>query len=526
MSRFFTKTTAWLIFTAIVMLYGFSLWALLTNRQAAPLFAWQEVGRILKYSLLQASLSALFSTLLGLLLAQSFFYLDFKGKATLYRLISFVWALPSLIIIFAVIGLWGNSGWLAQFARYLNLEWHFNIYGLHGIILAHCLFNTPLITKYSLEALKRIPNAQFRLASQLNLSGLTYFRVVELPTLKQILPHNFMTVFLVCFTSFPIVLMLGGGPKYSTLEVAIYQAVSFEFDFAKAVMLIMVQLAMGIALQAISFYFSQRALKHIHQTAPNVDLWKLTPNTTRKRFLQVNLILQILGIILPLVTVIWAGISVSNLVEKLTNSALWEAIRYSLLLSAIATATVLFIAYFVILEARHLLYKKQKIGYAILGGIATYPLILPIFLLAAGLFLLLINVELTCTQLLLLVGICNGLTLLPFIYPMLFNAMWNSLTQQDKLAQSLGLTGLNRWWIVERSYLIKPLSNAAALAMSASMGNFAVIAFFGSPDFSSLPYLLYQQLGSYRTEEAAVTALVLMIFTLLPFWFVKENSKI
>ncbi|KIE90027.1 putative thiamine transporter [Actinobacillus pleuropneumoniae] len=79
---------------------------------------------------------------------------------------------------------------------------------------------------------------------------------------------------------------------------------------------------------------------------------------------------------------------------------------------------------------------------------------------------------------------------------------------------------------MEKNYLIRPLIGAFALAMSSSLGSFAVIAFFGSPDFSSLPYLLYQQLGSYRTEDAAVTALVLMLFTLLPFLFIAQKEKI
>ncbi|VEI47269.1 thiamine transporter membrane protein [Actinobacillus equuli] len=71
-------------------------------------------------------------------------------------------------------------------------------------------------------------------------------------------------------------------------------------------------------------------------------------------------------------------------------------------------------------------------------------------LLAVGLFVLLIDVELSSTQLLWLVGVCNGVILLPYIYRLIFAAMWHSFTAQDKLARSLGLTGFRRWWIVEK----------------------------------------------------------------------------
>ena len=491
-----TKITAWLLYATIVLLYVFSLWALMDNRQEETPFSLAETLPILKYSLLQAVLSASISTILGILLAKAFFYLEFKGKTWLYKSILFVWSLPSLVIIFAVIGIWGNSGWIAQVMKWIGIDWHSNIYGLQGILIAHGLLNIPLVTKYYVEALALIPSSQYQLSAQLNLSGWNYFRIVEFPMFKRILPYVFLTIFMICFTSFPIVLMLGGGPKYSTLEVAIYQAVSFEFDFAKAVMLIMVQLAFGIVLQGLLFFCSQRALKQSNQTT-NVELWKPRLAGSRKLGLQSILILQTLLILLPLVSVLWAGISVSHFWQRLVNLELWEATLFSVLISLIASITTVGVTYLIALETRQLLYRKHHFLHAILGSVAT----------------------LSTTQLLVLVGVMNGIILIPYVYPMLFSSMWETFNAQDKLARSLGLSGFNRWWIAEKHYLVRPLTNAFILAMSASLGSFAVIAFFGTPDFSTLPYLLYQQLGSYRTEDASVTALMLMLFALLPFLF-------
>ena len=406
--------------------------------------------------------------------------------------------------------------------KWIGIDWHSNIYGLQGILIAHGLLNIPLVTKYCVEALALIPSSQYQLSAQLNLSGWNYFRIVEFPMFKRILPYVFITIFMICLTSFPIVLMLGGGPKYSTLEVAIYQAVSFEFDFAKAVMLIMVQLAVGIVLQGLLFFFSQRALKQSNQTT-NVELWKPRLVGSRKLGLLSILILQTLSILLPLISVVWTGISVSEFWQRLAKAELWEATLFSLLISLIASITAIGTTYLIALETRQLLYRKQRFLHAMLSSISTYPLILPVFLLAVGLFLLLMNITLSTAQLLILVGVMNGIILIPFVYPTIFSAMWEIFNAQDKLAQSLGLSGFQRWWIAEKYYLIRPLANAFILAMSSSLGSFAVIAFFGSPDFSTLPYLLYQQLGSYRTEDASVTALMLMLFALLPFLFSKKE---
>ena len=55
--------------------------------------------------------------------------------------------------------------------------------------------------------------------------------------LRAALPGVAGLVFMLCVTSFTIVLTLGGGPAATTLEVAIYQALRFDFDPARAVAL-------------------------------------------------------------------------------------------------------------------------------------------------------------------------------------------------------------------------------------------------------------------------------------------------
>lgn len=49
------------------------------------------------------------------------------------------------------------------------------------------------------------------------------------------------------------------------------------------------------------------------------------------------------------------------------------------------------------------------------------------------------------------------------------------------------------------------------------MGDFGVIALFGSPGQPTLPVLLFQQLGSYRVTEAAGTGLWLLGVLILIF---------
>jgi thiamine transport system permease protein len=50
------------------------------------------------------------------------------------------------------------------------------------------------------------------------------------------------------------------------------------------------------------------------------------------------------------------------------------------------------------------------------------------------------------------------------------------------------------------------------------MGDLGVIALFGTPHTTTLPLMIYQQLGAYMIPHATVTALVLLLLSLTVFW--------
>ena len=78
------------------------------------------------------------------------------------------------------------------------------------------------------------------------------FKWVEWPRLRQQLPHVCGLVFMLCFTSFATVMALGGGPKSTTIELAIYQAIKFDFDLqAGALLAIWQMLLCGIMALAV-----------------------------------------------------------------------------------------------------------------------------------------------------------------------------------------------------------------------------------------------------------------------------------
>ena len=75
--------------------------------------------------------------------------------------------------------------------------------------------------------------------------------------LKSVIPGVFLLIFLLCISSFAVALALGGGPKATTIELAIYQSLRFDFNFAKAAQLGIIQFSICAILGLITIIVSK-----------------------------------------------------------------------------------------------------------------------------------------------------------------------------------------------------------------------------------------------------------------------------
>ena len=116
----------------------------------------------------------------------------------------------------------------------------------------------------------------------------------------------------------------------------------------------------------------------------------------------------------------------------------------------------------------------------------------------------------------------NALMAIPYALKVLENPMLDVAERYNKLCQSLNISGLNRLRYIELRALKRPLAQALAFACVLSIGDFGVVALFGNEDFRTLPFYLYQQIGSYRSQDGAVTALILLILCFALFTLIAK----
>jgi thiamine transport system permease protein len=110
-----------------------------------------------------------------------------------------------------------------------------------------------------------------------------------------------------------------------------------------------------------------------------------------------------------------------------------------------------------------------------------------------------------------LVVAMNAIMALPFGLRTLSQAVADAAREDDRLCGALGLSGWNRWRLIDWPKLRRPLGVCLALAFSLALGDLSAIALFGRDGMETLPLLLYQQMGAYHMPDANVTAALLLI---------------
>ncbi|OCG60254.1 thiamine/thiamine pyrophosphate ABC transporter permease [Gilliamella sp. GillExp13] len=458
-------------------------------------------------TVLQATLSTLLSVLLAILMAKSLSMVNFLGKNVLLRIMPITFIFPTLVVVTGLLSVYGQHGLLALFCHYLGLPFVISIYGLKGILLAHIFLNFPYACCLFYHTLNSVPVEHKQLAAQLNFSSFTYFKLVEWPLLRrQLLPMTSL-IFMLCFSSFAIVLALGGGPKYTTLEVAIYQSIR-EFDLIQAVLLACLQLVFCIFFMGLMQKFNYSYKFNTHYVKQS---YRLPVPFSLVMSSLVIIVIGALFILLPIITILIEGIYFFQ--WSFFSVAFQRAVMFSLLI-AFGSASIAMLLALLLLYTNSRLLINQQINWSNrLMLVGSLILIIPSMVLASGLFLLLFSYAYSSVFVCVLTMLCNSLMALPFILKNLAAPMYDVTSRYWQVSQSLNITGFWHFYLIEYKALKKLIIQSFAFSAILSLGDFGIIALFGGQSVTTLPYYLYEQISYYRYHEGAVTAALLLILS-------------
>ncbi len=492
--------------------------ALLKQPEIVSVLLWQDsyLVHVAWFSLKQATLSTVLSLALAIPMARALFHRQFPGRTLLLHLFGLSQVLPVIIALFGLVAVHGTQGWLQQLGLQAGIKLPDYLFGLSGILLAHVFFNMPLATRWLVQSLEQIPQNHWRQAAQLDIPEWQRFRLLEWPAIRRLLPGLASLIFMLCFTSFTIVMALGGGPQATTLEVAIYQALRFDFDLAAAGQLACWQLLLGTLIVISYGWFKPVAATLTTTSQPY-------PHYQKNTFLP-DLLSLLPGLFLflpPLSAIFWFGLqAVLNHAwqQELLLATTWQSLQIAIAAGSLSLS----LSTGLMLSSRHMTIRlRAPRSGKLLTGVGSLILLIPTSVLSTGLFILLQeHVDLFSNGFWLIIML-NALAALPYSIRALQEPMQDLLLHYDRLSDSLGLTGFARLRLLEWPLLCRPAGRALALGMIFSLGDLAAIAMFGNDELQTLPWLLYQQLGHYQMRAASVTALILLLLCITLLWLVE-----
>ena len=492
---------------SIAVLIGVLFWSILRAAGMQPEATSSiDLSFLIYITTLQAGLSTILSLLVGIAIAWSLNRLRFRGRDVLVGLFASAIVTPGLIVAFGLLSVWGRSGWISTLVGHpLDLP----IFGLGGVVAAHVILDGAFAARILLARLDAIPDARLKTGQSLSLDAATRFAVIDWPAMRGSIPGLAAIIFLLAFTSFPIVLLLGGGPAVQTLEVAIYSAVRLDFDLNAAVHLALVQIAICAVIILLSSAFAPIQATLDRSSSPKWRDGHELPARCRPLFWA-----------LPRSgsahrSSPYSPMGLPVLATCSTQPAFWNATWTSLWIGMTSAVLALIVA-LTIAAARAS--TGSRVARVALGAPAYTYLAVPAVALSLGAFLFVRGLGIsTDAAAPLVVVVANALLSLPFAVAALAPPFDAIVRGRGRLIRALDVQGRRQFLEIEWPLISRDVGLVLALAFCFSLGDLGVIALFGTENFVTLPLLMIRALGAYRTHDAATIAALMLILTVAAF---------
>ena len=495
---------------------------------------WGEIWPALVFTVWQAVLSTLLTLAVGLPAAYLFARFRFWGKSLLRVATTLPFILPTVVVAAAFNALVGPRGWLnllLMAAFHLDTAPLQILNSLPAILLAHVFYNTTIVIRVTGSAWSQLDPRLEQAGRVLGASAWRNFREVTLPLLRPSIIASTLLVFLFDFTSFGVILLMG-GPKFSTLEVEIYLQTMQMLNLPAAGLLSALQLAVTLGLGWLSSRLGGgRAIPLL----PRLKGEGMQPPKSWRARVFVGGMSLFLGLLLALPLLSLAGRSITRLDA---NRGERGAITSGLTLDyyqALFVNSNQSIFYVPPVEA-----ARNSLGYALaavvfsmtLGTLASFALnrkgranryldpllMLPIGVSAVTLglgFLVVFNgppVDVRTFPL--LIPIAHSLVALPFVVRILQPALASIPVQLRQAAAVLGAPPWRVWLEVDLPVVGRAMLVGAIFAFAISLGEFGATSFLARPETPTLPIAIYRFLslpGALNYGQALAMATILML---------------
>ncbi|MBN1487283.1 MAG: iron ABC transporter permease [Anaerolineae bacterium] len=500
---------------------GLQLSALLARLAGPPTL------KVIGFTFWQALLSTILTLVIGLPGAYIFAHYDFPGKSIFNALTTVPFVLPTVVVATAFTILLGPKSplnealisWFGFSHPPLDLRYTFG-----AILLAHVFYNYTLVLRMVGGFWANLDPHLEQAARTLGASPWQAFRQVTLPLLMPSLGAASLLVFIFCFTSFGVVLILG-GPHFVTLEVEVYrQTVNFT-NLPVAAGLSLVQILITLLL-TLTYSRLQSGLARPLDLRPYWSTQRRPQTGGEVALVMGNTLVTLLLLTAPLLTLtirsFGSGIRYySALFENPRSSIFYvppfEAVRNSTRFALITMLLSLVLG--ILISLGFLQADKKSVDNEqsqktwLLDALFMLPLGTSAVTLGLGYLLAMGRppLNLRGTPLLIICG--HTLVALPFVMRSLLPALKAVQPSLREAATTLGASPARVFWEIDLPIIWRALAVGAVFAFTVSMGEFGATSMIARPELPTIPIAIYRflsQPGALNYGQALAMSTILM----------------
>lgn len=463
---------------------------------------------VIRFTLWQAVLSTLATLALGLPIAHVLARYRFRGRSTVRVLTLVPFVLPTVVVA---------AGFSAVLDSGLFEPGRLETLGsepLVAIVAAHVFFNLAVVVRVVGGFWASLDRSAEEAAAVLGASPPRVFATITLPRLAPVVAGASLVVFLFCFTSFGIILILGGVGT-ATLETEIRRYAIFRQEFDVAAVFAFVQLVVVIVLSVLSARFQRRlSVRQGQRRTGSV----LTLDTVGRR-IHVAGVLTLAAIVIgaPMVSLVEQSLRVGdgygvdhyraltqplNLLPTSPARALWHSLRIAVAAAAVATV--------IGVPAARVIAAGRPMG-RWLEAVVLIPLGVSAATLGFGYLLAFALFDLRRSPL--LVPLAHAVVALPFVMAVVVPALRAVDPQVREVAATLGATPRQVIARVEWPAARRAVATAIGFSMAVSMGEFGATSFIsrGAESFTAplAVFRLLSQPGETLRGQAMAMSVII-----------------
>jgi len=439
--------------------------------------------------------------------------------------------MPTLVVAAGFYALLGPNGWVNQILmQILQLKTppiqFVNTFA--AILTAHVFYNTTIVLRVVGDYWSRLDPRLEGAARVLGADRWKTLREITIPLLLPAIAASALLVFIFDFTSFGVVLVLG-GPLFATLEVEIYYQTISLFNLPLAATLSLLQIGFTLILTIIYTRLTGRINQPLDLSSREKSQRSLI-SPSSKMLAGLFIFLLLFFMISPLASLGLNSFSTSEPGSPVTLSfyrALGENPRESLFYVPPTTALGVSLGYGLItvvlalalgLPAAWALARQNlTVIDKILDPVLMLPLGTSAVTLGLGFLVALDTPPLDLRTSPLLVPIAHTLVAFPFVVRSLTPAL---ASIQPKLKQAAAVLGASPQRItreIDLPLIGRALLVAATFAFTISIGEFGASSLITRPEYPTVPVVIYRLLsrpGALNYGQAMALSTILMVTTL------------